>query len=154
MGLQEFRVAARVRAPVERVWELLDDSRSWPRWTPIDEVEIVVPRPGDGPGEVRIVRNGRYALRERFVERVPLRRLAYTVESGLGVRDYRAAISLTGEEGGTATQVDWHTTFAAKVPGFGGVYRRALEKAARQFVAGLTEAAVAPAVASTAEAGA
>jgi uncharacterized protein YndB with AHSA1/START domain len=148
MGLQELRVSARVQAPVERVWELLDDSRSWPRWTPIDDVEIVAPRSGDAPGEVRMVRNGRYALRERIIERVPLRRLAYTVESGLGVRDYRAAISLASEGGGAATQVDWHTTFAAKVPGFGGVYRRALEKATRQFVDGLTEAAATPAVAS------
>jgi uncharacterized protein YndB with AHSA1/START domain len=152
MGLQEFRVSARVQAPVERVWELVDDSRSWPRWTPIDDVEIVVPAPEQAPGEVRIVRNGRYTLRERIIERVRPHRLVYTVESGLAVRDYRAAISLAAEEDGGATQVDWHTTFAAKVPGFGGVYRRALEKATRQFVAGLTQASVAPADASRAEA--
>jgi hypothetical protein len=87
-----------------------------------------------------MVRNGRYKIRERIVERRPMRRLAYTVESGLAVRDYRATISLAPSADGGATEIVWETTLAAKLPGLGGVYRRALEKATSQFVEGLVEA--------------
>jgi uncharacterized protein YndB with AHSA1/START domain len=140
MARQQFRIAATAPAPLDRVWAQVDDSRSWPRWTPIDDVEILSPAPDGGPGEVRLVRNGRYRIRERIVERRPMRRLSYTVESGLAVRDYRATISLAPSADGDATEIVWETTLAAKVPGLGGVYRRALEKATRQFVAGLVAA--------------
>ena len=34
-------------------------------------------------------------------------------------------------------KIRWHTTFSAKVPGMGWVYRRALLKATQDFVDGL-----------------
>jgi uncharacterized protein YndB with AHSA1/START domain len=140
MAREQFRVSATAPAPLDRVWAHVDDSRSWPRWTPIDDVEIISPAPDGPPGEVRMVRNGRYKIRERIVERRPMRRLAYTVESGLAVRDYRATISLAPSADGGATEIVWETTLAAKLPGLGGVYRRALEKATSQVVEGLVEA--------------
>ncbi len=37
------------------------------------------------------------------------------------------------------TDIRWHTTFTAKVPALGWLYRKALTKATQQFVDGLAE---------------
>ena len=60
---------------------------------------------------------------------------------GLAVRNYRAEIDLEAGPGGEGTAIRWHTTFDPKVPGSGWIYRRALQKATEQFVAGLCERA-------------
>ena len=120
------------------VWALLDDSASWPQWTPINTHEPVKPAGADGLGEERRFRNGRVTVHERIVERRPMSRLTYTLLAGLAVRDYHAQIDLRPE--GEGTHIRWHTTFEAKVPGTGGLYRRALGKATRQFVDGLVAA--------------
>jgi len=59
----------------------------------------------------------------------PSRRLSYALLGGLAVRDYRADLDLTPGGGGHGTQLRWHTTFTAKVPGSGWLYLRALTKA-------------------------
>jgi uncharacterized protein YndB with AHSA1/START domain len=141
MAHQQFSVTAVAPAPPSAVWALLDDSASWPRWTPIDAVEILEPAVGAAPGELRLVRNGRHKIRERIVERRPLQRLAYTVESGLAVRDYRAVISVAPAQADQGTRIHWETTFAAKLPGVGPIYRRTLEKATNEFMEGLVAAA-------------
>lgn len=134
MRTQEIDVRRTAAAAPAAVWKLLDDSTSWPDWTPIESYEIERPR-GDGVNEIRRFVTGRVKVREEIVERVPEKRLVYTLLSGLAVRDYNAEIDLTPVDGGT--EIRWHTTFAAKLPGIGGIYRRALDKATRQFVDGL-----------------
>jgi hypothetical protein len=119
------------------VWALLDDSPSWVDWTPIDECEVTGAR-GQGRNEVRRVRNGRVRVTEEIVRRRPEQELAYTVLSGLAVRDYLAVITLHDVPGGT--KIVWHTEFAAKVPGMGWLYLTALRRATNQFVDGLVAA--------------
>jgi uncharacterized protein YndB with AHSA1/START domain len=139
MGLQQIDIHASTPATASHVFTLLGDSSTWPSWTPIDAFELEQEGTPDG-GEIRRFRNGRYRLREQIVERVPDRRLSYTVLSGLAVRDYLATIDLTPSTHGT--QIHWHTTFRAKVPGFGGIYRKALLKATEDFVNGLVARSV------------
>lgn len=134
MPMQEIDVRRTAAAEPAALWALLDDSASWPEWTPIESCEIERPR-GDGVNEIRRFKTGRVKVREEIVEREPEKRLVYTLLSGLAVRDYNATIDLTAADDGT--EVRWHTTFAAKLPGMGGIYRRALNKATRQFVEGL-----------------
>lgn len=134
MPMQEIDVSRTAAAAPAAVWALLDDSTSWPEWTPIDSCEIERART-EGVTEIRRFKTGRIKVREEIVEREPDKRLVYTLLSGLAVRDYNATIDLTPTDDGT--EVHWHTTFAPKLPGTGGVYRRALEKATRQFVDGL-----------------
>lgn len=64
--------------------------------------------------------------RERIVELVPDRRLGYELLAGLPLRDYRADVDLTPEQGGTA--IRWSSAFVSKVPGAGGIYRWALTR--------------------------
>lgn len=135
MRQQDIEVRARIEASPTAVYRLLDDSTTWPRWTPIESCELVRAAGADGLGEVRVFRTGRVRVREEIVEREADTRLAYVLLAGLAVRDYRAQIDLSSADGGC--DVRWHTTFRAKVPGLGWVYRRALDRATRQFVEGL-----------------
>lgn len=135
MASQEIDIRARTSADPDAVWALLGDSATWPAWTPIESFELVRPTGPEGVGEIRSFTTGRVTVREEIVERVPGRRLTYVLLAGLAVRDYRAEIDLTPADGGTG--IRWHTTFMAKVPGSGWLYRRALDRATRQFVDGL-----------------
>ncbi len=91
--------------------------------------------------EIRQFETGRVTVREEIVERRPEERLTYVLLDGLAVRNYRAEIDLEAGPGGEGTAIRWHTTFDPKVPGSGWIYRRALQKATEQFVAGLCERA-------------
>jgi polyketide cyclase/dehydrase/lipid transport protein len=137
MGMQEIDVRQTSAASPSQLWALLDKSATWPRWTPIETFTLERPAGDDGLGEIRLFKTGRVTVREEIVERRAERRLAYVLLGGLALRDYRAEIDLTPTGEGTA--IRWHTTFRAKVPGAGWIYKRALEKVTREFVDGLAE---------------
>jgi uncharacterized protein YndB with AHSA1/START domain len=139
--MQEIDVHGTTTASPDRVWRLLGDSSTWTSWTPVERFELERPGGADGLGEVRAFTTGRVTVREEIVERAPGRRLTYALLSGLALRDYRAEIDLTPRPDGT--EIRWHTTFRAKVPGMGWIYRRALDRITRRFVDGLARAAAA-----------
>lgn len=141
MARQEIDIRTTTDASPAAIWTLLDDSATWPSWTPIERFELVTPAGPDGLGEVRTFKTGRVTVREKIAERKEARRLSYKLLGGLAVRDYRADIDLTPQPAGSGTEIRWHTTFKAKVPGSGWLYRRALASATQQFVDGLAERA-------------
>jgi hypothetical protein len=143
MGVQRIDVTATTTAPASAVYALLCDGASWPTWSPIGSFELESPGPdgGESVGAVRIFRTGRVTGRERVAELVPDRRFAYTLLSGLAVKDYRADIDLT--EGPDGTTVRWRSAFRAKVPGTGGLYRRSLTKFIQRCADGVAERAAA-----------
>ena len=100
--------------------------------------------PGDGSpeglGAVRLFTTGRVKSRERVVERRPDEVFSYVLEKGLAMRDYVAVITLTPVRPG-GTTIEWRSTFRAKVPGTGGLYRRQLGKFIKETVDGLAAAA-------------
>jgi uncharacterized protein YndB with AHSA1/START domain len=119
------------------VYRFLSDSATWPDWTPIERCEITIPE-SSGQPEERTFSTGRITVRERVVEKVPARRLVYTLLDGLPLKDYRAVIELSPTARG-GTHITWHTTFEPKVLGTGWLYRRALDKATARFVEGLAQ---------------
>lgn len=136
----EIDIRERTKADPSALWRLLEDSSSWPSWTPIESFKLEREGSADGTGEIRNFKTGRVQVREEIVERRVERRLSYVLLGGLAVRGYRADIDLTPRSDGT--EIRWHTTFEAKVPGTGWLYRRALAKATREFVDGLARHAV------------
>jgi hypothetical protein len=74
------------------------------------------------------------------VERRPDQSFSYVLEKGLALRDYVAVITLTPTDQG-GTTIRWRSTFRAKVPGTGGLYRRQLGKFIKETVDGLAMAA-------------
>ena len=61
------------------------------------------------------------------------------LEAGLALRDYKAVVTLTPSPGG-GTTINWRSTFRAKVPGTGWIYRRQLGAFIGETVDGLAAA--------------
>ncbi|MBV8985917.1 MAG: SRPBCC family protein [Acidimicrobiia bacterium] len=139
MAKQEIDEKAWSPAAPETVYALLADGATWPTWSGIGSFELR--EEGDTGGEslnaVRAFHTGRSTSIERLVELVPGRRLSYILLEGLPLRDYRADVDLTPKDGGTA--IRWHSTFTAKRPGTGWLYRLVLGRFIRGCVRGLAE---------------
>jgi hypothetical protein len=134
------RIATTAGTP-PAVYALLADGSTWPEWSPLGAFELIQPGDGapEGVGAVRLFTTGRIKSRERVVECVPGTSFAYVLEAGLPLRDYRAHVTLTPMEGGTT--IRWRSTFRAKVPGTGWLYRRQLGSFIGRAVDGLAAAA-------------
>ena len=79
----------------------------------------------EGLGAVRLFTTGRVKSRERrLVQRTPGEVFSYVLEAGLPLRDYRAVVTLVPSDAGTV--IRWRSTFHAKVPATGWIYRRQL----------------------------
>lgn len=130
------RTAHTTTSPAE-AFALLADSVGWSNWSPIGSVTI--DRPGtpipDGLGQIRTMRTGRFTSVEEIVAFEPNDHYSYVLRSGLPVRNYRADVRLTPAAGGT--DVSWRSTFEAKVPFSGWIYRLALGKFIGQVLDGL-----------------
>jgi hypothetical protein len=132
------------KADPAEVFALLADGSTWPEWSPLGSFELLEPGDGspEGLGAVRLFRTGRHKSRERVVERRPNQAFSYVLEAGLPLRNYRAVITLTPQRGGTS--INWRSTFRAKVPGSGWIYRRQLGRFIGRTVEGLGARAAAP----------
>ncbi len=128
-------------ADASAVYALLADGSTWPVWSPIGSFELLESGDGnpEGLGAVRLFTTGRIKSRERVVECRPGEVFAYELEAGMPLRHYRAVVTLTPTRDGTA--VRWHSTFRAKVPGTGWLYRRQLGAFIGRTVLGLAAAA-------------
>lgn len=149
MPVQVIEETARTTGDPQTVYELLADGSTWPSWSPLGSFELLAPGDGspEGLGAVRLFTTGRHQSRERVVERRPGQSFAYVLEAGLAVRDYKAVITLTPDADG-GTTINWRSTFTAKVPGTGGLYRRQLGAFIAQCVEGLAAAAEAQSTAA------
>ncbi len=119
------------------VYALLRDGASWPGWSPLDSFALERPGPGGGEslGAIRVFTTGRTTSREEIVVLEPDRTFGYALLSGLPLREYRALVDLEARDGGT--EIHWHSTFRAKFPGTGGLYRRFLGAFIQRCVDGL-----------------
>jgi hypothetical protein len=125
----------------DAVFTLLTDGSTWPRWSPIESVELE--REGDpppeGPGAIRVLRRGRTMGRDQIVDVAPDQRFGYVSLSGLPVRDYQAEVELQLLAGGT--DIRWRASFLPKVPGTGWLLERGLRRFLGQCARGLAEQA-------------
>jgi hypothetical protein len=134
MGIQRIDARGHSDTGPAEIYALLRDGSTWPTWSPIDKFVLEQagsPEP-ESVGAIRNLHTGRYTMRERVAELVQDKRFSYELLGGLPLRDYRADVDLSAADGGT--DIHWHTTFKAKVPGTGWLYRRALQKITENFV--------------------
>jgi uncharacterized protein YndB with AHSA1/START domain len=123
--MPRYHVSSTTSAPVEVVWGLLIDGRSWPRWSSgLDELvqdrsSGLDPNGHDGVGAVRAFRTGRVVAGERLTELVENRRLSYEDAFNHAMKDYRAVIELAPMSTG-GTVISWRGTWRMK-PGIGWV---------------------------------
>jgi len=151
VGQQMIEHELTAKAPPETVFGLLADGSTWPNWAPIGSFELVHKGAGEpeGVGATRIFRTGRIESRERVVKATPNELFSYELISGLAVRDYVAVVRLLPRGDGTA--IRWRSTFRAKVPGTGWIYRRQLGRFIGLTVNGLAAAAESATLARRAE---
>jgi hypothetical protein len=114
--------------------------RTWSDWGEWQTTEYE--RQGDPPphgvGAIRRFKRGPVVTREEVVLFEPQSRFAYTLLSGIPVRDYRADVTLT-DSGDGGTNIHWESKFDVKIPGTAFVFRplvrRVIGDVARQLAA-------------------
>ena len=139
MPVCSYEVSARSAAQPERVFELLAEATSWPRWAgPLIGHGSWERQGNPAPGGVGAIRKiGRWPMygREQIVVSDAPARHSYTTLSGNPVRNYRADVRLTPDGDGTA--IKWSGTFDPLVPGTGrvleAIYRRLIGSFARRL---------------------
>lgn len=154
---QVIDVVVATSADPSTVYAILRDGASWPEFSPLDSFELVRPGddglPGEGVGARRTFRTkqaiGTVVGLEEVVVAEPDRRFGYVLLAGLPLRDYVATVELTPTAGG-GTSIHWTSTFSAKVPGTGWLFRRNLGDFIRRTVEGLGAYAAARAQAGAA----
>ncbi|WP_326837264.1 SRPBCC family protein [Amycolatopsis rhabdoformis] len=136
--MQRISVRAHTPADPATVYALLRDGSSWPRWSPLGSFSLLREGPSEreGLGALRVFRTGRTRSCEEVIALEPDRRFGYALRSGLPLRGYVAYVDLAAASGG-GTEVHWHSSFRAKVPGTGWFYRLVLGRFIARVVAGL-----------------
>ncbi|MCU1429506.1 MAG: Polyketide cyclase/dehydrase [Actinomycetia bacterium] len=130
-----YEVTARSAAPPERVFDLLADATSWPRWAGLPIAHGSWEREGEpaprGVGAIRKV--GRWPMfgREQVVASEPPSHHAYTMLSGNPVRHYRADVLLAPD--GVGTSITWSATFEPLIPGTGRLFERIYQRLIGSF---------------------
>jgi uncharacterized protein YndB with AHSA1/START domain len=99
-------------AEAETVWRLLADANTYAHWGPWNDGGYDPPAEGPSrPGSVQWFRFGRRTTSvERILEVDPPRRIAYTVERGIPVKNYRAEVTLTPNVP-RGTSIRWAATW-------------------------------------------
>ena len=135
------------RAGPEVVWSLVANANTFPRWGPWNDGGYRPPSPGPShEGSVQWFRFGRRTTSvEQILEIDELRRIAYTVVSGIPVKNYRAEVTLTPSSTG-GTSIRWVASWDKTL--MGSMVRRKLLRVYPEIVAALVAAANQQAVSS------
>lgn len=123
MITQQITATRQMAARSGAVWALVEDVQAWSTWGPFETAERE--RDGSiargGVGAIHRFRRGRWTTREEVTVFDAGRRVGYRLLSGLPVRDYDAAVTLT--QRGAQTVVTWEAAFRPLIPGTGRAIR-------------------------------
>ena len=108
------RAGGIVEAPVEVVWEMVADARSYKTWTAMTSstLERLGEDGADGVGAIRNFGTGKVFSREEVVVFEPPTRLGYRLLAGLPIQDYVADVTLE-PLGPSSCRVRWEGEFDA-----------------------------------------
>jgi hypothetical protein len=138
-----YDVTAESSGPASRLWPLLIDARSWPRWGTVDSLVLErshgISLDGrDEVGAVRAFRTGKIITSERIVELDPCRRFAYEDAENPFMKNLRAEILLSEKPAGGSV-IRWHGSY--EVPfGLHLAMRRTMDQTMRRMAEGLARA--------------
>ena len=129
-------------APVEAVWALASQARTYKDWAAfkVSTLEREGEPAPDGVGAIRRFGFPMYTSREQVLEFDPPTHFAYTLLSGLPLRDYRADVTLTPATNG-GTDIEWRSSFAPPWRGTGGFWAGFLQLILNDFTKRLAKAA-------------
>ena len=136
-----YEISLDIAAPIDTVWGLLADGRSWSDWSFIPRSELEcegIPAP-DGVGAIRRLGMPPIVSRERIVEFTPPSRLVYESVGGIPVSGYRATVELAEVDG--RTKVQWSGSFEPKWSIGAGAVGAYLKFAVNKISSGLVKEA-------------
>lgn len=130
---------AHSNADTATVFGILKDAPNWPSWSMFDAVELNQAGRDEphGVGSIRTFVTKISRSKEKVVELVPNRRLAYVLLDGLPFRNYQAAVEIEPDR--TGSHITWSCSFHPKYFGTGWfwslVMRRTLKTVSEQLAA-------------------
>ena len=140
MGELHVEAEGTTLAEVGTVWALVADANTYAQWGPWNDGGY--DPPAKGPSLAGSVQWFRFGRRTRSIEKIlevdTPRRIVYTVERGIPVKNYRAQISLTPNVP-SGTSVRWAATWDNTL--MGRLVHRKLQAVYRQVVDALVAAA-------------
>jgi uncharacterized protein YndB with AHSA1/START domain len=115
MSKLHVRAEATTRATPQALWALVADATTYAQWGPWNASGYEDPN-ARGVGALRFMRYGRRTTVERILELEENRVLAYNVERGIPVRNYRAEVVLTPKDAGTRVEwsAEWDSTLLGR----------------------------------------
>jgi uncharacterized protein YndB with AHSA1/START domain len=136
--MQHVEVRRRIPGTPQDVFAAYTDHVSWSEWAGLGPVRLAregEPAP-NGVGCVRVVGPRIAEAHEEVLSFEPPKRMTYRIVKGFPlIRDHLGEVEFAPEGGGTL--VVWRCRFASRVPGVGGLLRRALERAFARALDGL-----------------
>lgn len=148
-----FTLHRTVAAPIEIVFDVLADHRSYAKLTPLrsSTLEREGEPPPNGVGAIRVLGLVGPPIREEVTafERPTL--LAYKALSGVPARSHTGTVKLAG--GGERTQLDWRVETTPKLPVPDALWAAGVRPVINQLLRGITKEAEARARADGAPAG-
>lgn len=140
-------------APRERVFQVLADHESWPRWAGVREV--VLRQRGaptaNGLGAIRVWRSRGLAIEEEVIGFAPPERLEFRVVGGAPVRDCEGEVRLAKD--GSGSKLRFQIRFEPRIPFTAGFLRRRMERELSQALERLARLYLPDGFASRAAAG-
>lgn len=136
--MASFTLVREVNAPPEAVFDALTDHRRYAEMTPLRKSELEregEPAP-NGVGAIRVLSAVGPPLREETIVYEPPTRFAYTLLSGLPVRDHVGTVSL--EPNGDGTKVTYAVKTIPTLPLAGGVVVAAVKQGVKQLLNGVS----------------
>ena len=137
--MSKYNVQAVSTASPKRVYDLLLDGRTWPRWSAIDSFESEGPSSNGSIGDVRVFTTGKNVTRERITHTEENRSVSYEILTGSRLLlEYQGRIDLYPTHDG-GTRIEWHATWRAPFPGAGLLMERFLRRFQQHMVNGLAQ---------------
>lgn len=117
----QFAIHRRIDASVQTVWDVVSDHAGYRGWTPLTSSELTIEGSPDhnGVGAVRKLGSWPKYSFERVVAFDAPNHLAYVLESGLPVREYRADVDLRPTTDGQGTILLYSARWESTPPGLG-----------------------------------
>lgn len=138
--MASFTYERQVAAPPEVVFDVLTDHRRYPEITPLRRAELEregEPAP-NGLGAIRVLAAAPGPpMREEVIAYERPYRFAYTILSGLPVRDHVGTVELSPSDGGTRVVYAIHTTPTLPLGGFAVL--AVLKQAIRTLLGGVAK---------------
>jgi len=129
-------------AGIDAVWALASRARTYKDWASftVSTLEREGDPAPDGVGAIRRFGFPIYKSREQVLEFDPPTHFAYTLLSGLPLRDYRADVTLAAAGTG-GTDIEWRSSFVPPWPGSGWFWAAFLRFTLNDFTKRLAKAA-------------